>query len=123
MTHILGIHHVQITVPLDDVEKAREFYIDLLGLTEIDKPESLKARGGFWLQVADKQVHIGIESDIDRHASKAHIAYQVADIAYWRQKLTVYGISIGESIPIEGYYRFECRDPFGNRIELIQVIS
>lgn len=123
MTHILGIHHVQITVPPDQVNEARDFYIGVLELTEIEKPESLKTRGGFWLQVGDRQVHVGIQSDIDRHASKAHIAYQVADIDYWRKKLTDFGITIGDSIPIVGYDRFECRDPFGNRLEMIQAIS
>ena len=27
-----------------------------------------------------------------------------------------------ESIPIPGHDRFECRDPFGNRLEFIQAL-
>ncbi len=44
---ILSLHHVQITIPKDTEVAARTFYCDLLGLPEIEKPESLKNRGGF----------------------------------------------------------------------------
>lgn len=121
--NILGIHHVQITIPKDAESTARQFYCDLLGLPEIEKPDSLKNRGGFWLQVGDRQVHIGTENDIDRHATKAHIAYHVDDVSSWHTHLSGNGISIGDSIPIPGHHRFECRDPFGNRIEFIQSIE
>jgi len=30
------------------------------------------------------------------------------------------GIHIGVSVPIPGFARFEFRDPFGNRVEIIQ---
>jgi catechol 2,3-dioxygenase-like lactoylglutathione lyase family enzyme len=74
---IIGIDHVQITVPANAVEDARVFYCGLLGLREIEKPESLRARGGFWLQVGDRQVHVGIEEGVARQATKAHVAYGV----------------------------------------------
>jgi len=51
---IVGIHHVQITVPRGSEAEARQFYCDVLGLREVEKPESLRARGGFWLQVGDR---------------------------------------------------------------------
>jgi catechol 2,3-dioxygenase-like lactoylglutathione lyase family enzyme len=120
---ITGIHHVQITVPKGGEEQARAFYCGVLGLLEIEKPESLKGRGGFWLQVGDRQVHVGTEDGFDRLTTKAHIAYQVDDVAAWRVRLTANGIESDNSIPIPGYDRFEFRDPFGNRVEMIQVIS
>ena len=52
----------------------------VLGLREIEKPDSLKARGGFWLQVGDRDVHVGTEDGFDRLTTKAHIAYEVEDI-------------------------------------------
>ena len=118
---ITGIDHVQITVPADGVEPARAFYCGLLGLREVEKPESLKARGGFWLQVGDRQVHVGIEEGVDRRATKAHIAYAVVGIDDWRDRLAAAGIDLIEGIPIPGYDRFEFRDPFGNRVEFIQA--
>ena len=117
---IVGLHHAQITIPRGAEEQAREFYCGVLGLTEIEKPASLRARGGFWLQVGDREVHVGTEDGVDRHKTKAHLAYQVTDLAGWRKKLAEHGISVLESIPIPGYDRFEFRDPFGNRVEMIE---
>ncbi len=117
---ITGINHVQITVPRQAVEEAREFYCGVLGLPEIEKPDSLKPRGGFWVQVGGAQVHISIEDGVNRLATKAHIAYQVDDIVYWQEHLRAHGVETQESVPIPGCCRFEFRDPFGNRVEIIQ---
>jgi catechol 2,3-dioxygenase-like lactoylglutathione lyase family enzyme len=105
-------------------DAARAFYCDVLSLPEIEKPDSLKGRGGFWLQVGDRQVHVGTEDGFDRLTTKAHIAYQVDDVAAWKERLMQHGIDLGEeSVPIPGYERFEFRDPFGNRLEMIQSIE
>lgn len=117
---ITGIHHVQITVPVGAADEARAFYRDLLGLPEITKPESLRSRGGFWLRVGDRDLHVGVEDGVDRSRSKAHVAYAVDDLEAWRSKLEAAGIAAIESIPIPGFDRFEFRDPFGNRVEMIQ---
>ena len=117
---IRGIDHVQLTIPGGREEKARHFYCHILGLPEIDKPASLLGRGGFWLQVGDRQVHIGVEDGVDRRLTKAHIAYEVTDLFGWKDKLTILGIEVREGIPIPGYDRFEFRDPFGNRVEFME---
>jgi catechol 2,3-dioxygenase-like lactoylglutathione lyase family enzyme len=117
---ILGVDHVQITVAKADVERARAFYCGVLGLVEIEKPDALKSRGGFWLAVGDRQVHVGIEEGVDRAATKAHVAYRVDDVGAWRARLDAAGVEILESVAIPGYERFEFRDPFGNRVEMIR---
>ena len=119
---IKGLHHAQITVPEGAEDQARLFYCGVLGLTEAPKPEALAGRGGFWLEVGSQQVHVGTEAGVDRAATKAHLAYEVSDLAYWRQALEARQISVLESVPLPGYDRFEFRDPFGNRVELIQVL-
>lgn len=119
---IHGIHHVQITIERTDEAVARAFYCGVLGLPEVEKPDSLKGRGGFWVQVGDRQLHVGVEDGIDRARTKAHVAYQVDDLAAWRERLTAAGIPALESVPIPGYDRFECRDPFGNRMEFIRPL-
>ena len=117
------LHHVQITIPSDGEAQARDFYVGILGLSEIEKPDSLKARGGFWLELGGMQIHVGIEDDVDRYQLKSHLAYQVDDLEHWRMVIIKQGLPILESIPISGYDRFECRDPFGNRVEFIQPID
>ncbi|MGB8343525.1 MAG: VOC family protein [Ktedonobacteraceae bacterium] len=121
--HITGLHHAQITIPKGSEEQGRQFYCGLLGLPEIAKPASLEGRGGFWLQVGDRQVHVGTENGVERGATKAHLAYAVDDVGAWRTLLEEHGITILDGVPIPGYERFEFRDPFGNRIEFIQPLS
>ncbi|WP_079708841.1 VOC family protein [Paraliobacillus ryukyuensis] len=119
---IQGLHHVQITIPKGTEAEGRSFYCDLLGLKEIEKPDILKGRGGFWVQVGDVDLHIGTEDGFDRLSTKSHVAYQVSDISYWRNRLQEHGIEVIESIPLPNYDRFEFRDPFGNRVEIIQAL-
>lgn len=120
MPRIIRLHHAQITIPRGSEDAARDFYVGMLGLTEIPKPDNLRQRGGLWLAVGDLQLHIGVEDGIDRSATKAHLAWQVDDLNGWRERLNRHGIVIAESVPIPGFERYEFRDPFGNRIELIQ---
>ena len=116
---IQSINHIQITVSAADEAAARAFYCEVLNLPETEKPDSLKGRGGFWVQVGDRQLHVGIEEGVERNRTKAHVAYQVDDLAAWRERLAAAGIVALESVPIPGYDRFECRDPFGNRVAFI----
>src|SRR5579883_3420881 len=120
---ILRLHHAQITIPKGAEEEARQFYCGVLALPEIEKPDALQGRGGFWLQVGDRQVHVGSEDGVERKASKAHLAYQVEDVAAWRSYLEQHGVVVLESVPIPGFERFEARDPFGNRFEFIQPLA
>ena len=91
---ITGIDHVQITIPPGKEEAARAFYCQMLGLPEIAKPDSLKPRGGFWLQVCDQQMHVGLEENVERHRTKAHVAYAVSDLQVWRTALAAQAIEI-----------------------------
>lgn len=122
MPTINGLHHAQISIPKGAEEAGKAFYCGVLGLLEIEKPTALQQRGGFWLQVGDRQVHVGTEDGVDHHATKAHLAYVVDNIDDWRATLEKHGIKIIEAVPIPGHKRFEFRDPFGNRVELTQLI-
>ena len=118
---ILGIHHVQISIPKDAEEQGIDFYCGILGFTRLEKPDSLKGRGGFWLKVGQHEVHVGTENGVNRFNTKAHLAYQVEDLSNWKKTLELHDIKIITGIPIPGFKRFEFRDPFGNRVEMIQA--
>ena len=45
---ILDFDHVNLAMPKGEEDKARAFYADVLGLSELKKPESLQGRGGCW---------------------------------------------------------------------------
>lgn len=122
MPTVRRLHHAQITVPRGAQTAARAFYCGVLGLKEIPKPASLAGRGGFWISLGDVEIHVATEEGVERSRTKTHLAYEVDDVAGWEKVLRGHGIEIGESVPIPGYARFEFRDPFGNRVELIQPL-
>jgi len=120
---IVAIAHAQIMIPPGAEPEARRFYVSLLGMTEIAKPEPLRARGGLWLQAGDQQLHIGVESPgVDRTATRAHVAYEVTRLDAIRARLERAGVTILDGDPIPGLRRFELRDPFGNRVELLERV-
>jgi hypothetical protein len=118
---IQDVHHAQITIPIGKESVARKYYCTLLGIEEIPKPESLISRGGFWLQVGSFQIHVGLEDGFDRRSTKAHIAYRVSSLDEMRDKLTANGFEVIGGIPVPGMARIESRDPFGNRIEFLEL--
>ena len=119
---IRGLHHAQITIPVGAEDEARRFFCDRLGLRELPKPPVLAVRGGFWLDLGAAQVHVGIEDGVDRRRTKAHVAFEVDDLAATRALIASLGLEMQEGEPIPGLSRFECRDPFGNRLEFVQRV-
>jgi catechol 2,3-dioxygenase-like lactoylglutathione lyase family enzyme len=117
---ILRLHHAQMTIPSGAENVARGFYSEFLGLREVEKPEGLKANGGLWMQLGDLQIHFGIQDEVDRKASRVHLAFEVDDLLTLRRRLEERGFKISVGKPLPGYDRFETRDPFGNRIEFLE---
>jgi catechol 2,3-dioxygenase-like lactoylglutathione lyase family enzyme len=117
---VTRLHHVQVSVPRNSEDAVRAFYCGLLGLTEVVKPEALRARGGLWLAIDGRPaLHFGVEDVADRRASKRHVALEVDDLDAVRARLERAGFGTDDGIQIPGWRRFECRDPFGNRLELL----
>lgn len=116
-----AIDHVQITIPKGAEDRARKFYGGVLGLEEIEKPDSLKASGGVWFKVAGAELHLGVEESST--ITKAHPAFTAQNINAVKVHLIQNGVDIKEETPIPGRKRFSFRDPFGNRIELLEYIE
>jgi catechol 2,3-dioxygenase-like lactoylglutathione lyase family enzyme len=112
------LHHVQLCVPFGVVDRARAFYCDILGLKEIPKPAPSVGKGGFWVQIADVELHIGVENVPG--VSKRHPAFIVKDLEAARAYLVGIGLRIQEDSAIPGRKRFSFFDPWNNRIELMQ---
>jgi len=112
---------VQLAAPPGCEPEARRFFGDLLGLEELEKPESLRSRGGAWFAVGDGgQLHIGIE-DPFAPAQKAHPAFRLSaegleDLA---KRLEAAGERVEWDDSLPGVRRFYTADPWGNRLELV----
>ena len=120
---ILSIDHVQLAMPAGEEEKARAFFINLLGFREIPKPAELAKRGGVWFEAGNVQLPLGVEADF-RPARKAHPAFIVDDLDGLISKVQSAGFEADTSQPpLDGYKRSHVFDPFGNRIELMQKVK
>ena len=60
-------------IPPGGEPAARTFYGEVLGLTELPKPEALRGRGGLWFQAGPVQLHLGVEPDFSE-ASLENVA-------------------------------------------------
>ena len=114
-----GIDHVQVAAPRGSEELAKKFYVGVLGFEQIEKPETLRGRGGIWLMVGSQQLHIGVE-DSFVPARKAHPAFAVRSLDDLMIRLTEHGFSFQEDHEIAGVRRVFIFDPFGNRIECVE---
>jgi catechol 2,3-dioxygenase-like lactoylglutathione lyase family enzyme len=114
------LDHVLLAMPAGRESDARKFYQGILGIPETAKPEKLAARGGCWFEDGELKVHLGVEKDFVP-ARKAHPAFLVDDLAGLEFKLRASGYPVAHDEPLDGYIRIFVDDPFGNRIELMQV--
>lgn len=117
---VLRIDHVQLAMPKGSEDQARSFYRDMLGMKEIPKPEPLAGRGGCWFASGEAQVHLGIEEDF-RPAKKAHPALVVEGLNEILAKCERAGVASKMDAEIDGRRRVHVFDPFGNRLELIEM--
>jgi catechol 2,3-dioxygenase-like lactoylglutathione lyase family enzyme len=117
---VARIDHLQIAAPEGCESAARDFYGSILGMKEIEKPPVLRARGGCWFECGSQQVHIGVERNF-RPARKAHPAFAVLRLEQLRETLNARGVTILEDDDLPGTRRFYAEDPWGNRIEFVEI--
>ena len=113
------IHHVQLAIPADGEEQCRAFWAGVLGMTELEKPPVLAARGGCWFRAGGLEVHLGVESDF-LPAAKAHPGIVVDDLKGLAQRLNAAPAPVIWDDSFPGFDRFYSSDPFGNRLEFLQ---
>ena len=119
---ILSINHIQLVAEKDLVLKLRDFYCDVVGLSEGFRPAL--ERFGFWLYIEDKDVlHLITPKEGDgrspQKSSFDHVAFKTTNYLEVLKKLKLLNISFEEK-PIPGMvaHQIFLRDPAGNRVEL-----
>ncbi|QIG48344.1 glyoxalase [Nordella sp. HKS 07] len=117
---LVQLDHIQLAMPKGGEELGRRFYCELLGLAEVEKPDNLRARGGCWFEKDAIKVHLGVEVDF-RPARKAHPAFLVEGLEALVTRLAQAGVTAKRDEPLAGYDRVYVDDPFGNRIELMEL--
>lgn len=128
----MRLHHVQVACPPGAEDEARRFYADGLGLTEVEKPPELQARGGAWFRArgpggaVTAEVHVGVEHPFVP-ARKAHPAFVLDDVATLeavgrRLRSLGYAVDEGQRRTFPGHERFHTADGHGNRVELLAPV-
>lgn len=117
---LLALHHVQLAMPEGGEAAARAFYGSLLDLPEVPKPAALQGRGGVWFERGNLRLHLGVEAPFVP-ARKAHPAFAVQGLAALASRLHEAGHPPRAEIDLPGMARLYVDDPFGNRLELLEL--
>ena len=115
------LNHVHISVPAERLEEAHTFYADIIGLPQVLRPDEVFDAPGYWFALTDIELHIGVEPAMPR--SIRHYAFEVDDLSAAKVHLQNNGVELMEEPVIPGRERFSFVDPFGNRVELLQLLS
>jgi len=118
---ILALAHVSLLVR--DLDRARVFYEDLLGLQANPARPEL-GFPGIWYRIGAAEIHLLCLPNPDpvvgrpEHGGRdRHVAFQVNDLAPFRARLDAAGLPY--SLSRSGRAALFCRDPEGNAVELI----
>lgn len=123
MLEITGLSHGSF--PVRDIEVAKKFYGQVLGLKEAPRPDFNFP--GAWYQVGDRQLHL-IQNDrlperVDDgkkpYPMNTHIALDVADVSAAKAALDEAGLTYRESAGPGPMWQLFVHDPDGNIIELL----
>jgi glyoxylase I family protein len=125
---VQGIDHVTIVVK--DLERSRAFYHDLLGMTEIVRPDF--GFPGYWFSAGNTQVHLildhdgcsvpggGIDPDRVGAGLTHHFAFEVNDAGAAAKILESAGVRIqgGPAVRPDGFIQVWFYDPDGHCVEV-----
>ena len=120
---VQGLLHINICVPLSQLAACRDFYCNVLGLTEGPRPPFTST--GFWLYAGDSPIVHLVASSTPRielhagHPSLNHIAFGCLELCSTLQRLKTNGIGYSISkVPVLNLTQVNLTDPAGVGIEL-----
>lgn len=115
----MRVHHVNVVVPPGGTTAVIPFYVDVLGLRQVDKPKEGVAQSGAWFDIDDKsQVHVSEREGVVHPQS--HFGLVVDDFDAVLSRIRDSGASWEDQPDIFGGRRGFTRDPAGNRIEILE---
>lgn len=116
-----SLDHVQLGMPPGEEGRARAFYVDIVGMTEIPKPaDGAAGAGGCWFVSGPVHLHLGVDPEF-QPAKRAHPAIVVPSLAELEGRLHPAGYPTTAGGRIPGRERVFSNDCFGNRIEWIEL--
>ena len=120
----MRLHHVQLAIPAGGEPEARRFWVDGVGLPEVDKPEPLRGRGGLWLRLGRRSR--STSASRSRSARRARptprccsTTVATLDATAARLEALGYDVDRRERDTFPGHVRVHVSDGHGNRVELL----
>ena len=110
-------HHLYLIAPGATPAEVRAFYVELLGLRELQKPQSLAETPVLWFDAGAIIFHIGYPST--GAVGDGHTALAVESVEAARTRLLDLGVAVDDNVIPMGYPRFYVRDPWGNQFEVL----
>jgi catechol 2,3-dioxygenase-like lactoylglutathione lyase family enzyme len=115
------IDHINIAAPSELLEEVKDFYCDVLGLTEGFRPNF--SRDGYWLYSGEKAlVHLIVSSGHHENEKQGyfdHFALRTTGLAKVLGRLDRFRIEYRTSHIAEiGLTQIFCKDPSGTGVEL-----
>lgn len=125
--NVQSLDHVTIVVT--DLAATRKFYVDILGMREVERPQFQFV--GQWFQAGATQIHTILEAEgtgragtaVERNTRGHHFAFLVEDAAAAYQKIQELGLSVvspPRTRP-DGAVQVFVQDPDGHLVELCSV--
>lgn len=125
---VKGIDHVTLVV--EDLERSRKFYCDLLGMECVQRPGF--EFPGMWFQAGDTQIHLILKhegsapagfpapDEYSRPGRTFHYAFEVADGEAATECLREHGVPLkgNPRMRPDGCFQVFCNDPDGHIVEL-----
>jgi catechol 2,3-dioxygenase-like lactoylglutathione lyase family enzyme len=121
-----------ITLIVSDLDATREFYVNMLGMTESPRPDF--DFPGAWFQVGSVQIHATVEGELagmagwgDRKVKSIsrghHFAFEVKDFPRAIHRLEELGVKIGDGPKQrpDGAFQVYFYDPDGHLVELFSA--
>jgi catechol 2,3-dioxygenase-like lactoylglutathione lyase family enzyme len=122
----IRLQHVGATFPPGSEGEIRSFYRDVVGLEEIEVPDSVADRGWIWFGTRDVGIELHfIPSELPPDPQRRHhFCLQVEHLGELRARLEREGAEIREAGGrIPGRERLFTRDPVGNLVELLEMTA
>jgi catechol 2,3-dioxygenase-like lactoylglutathione lyase family enzyme len=127
----MKLDHAALLV--SDPERSRAFYVGVLGLEEVPRPETFEFPG-LWLQIGDQQLHLIREAEDGRAREDysagelaggftSHFAIEVDDLRATIAAVSATGgeLAGGPRPRGDGVMQAYISDPDGHVVELMQV--
>ena len=124
MTLVRRLQHTSAGIAAGCEAEARAFHGGALGLAEKPRPVGLKDNPVIWFDAGDDEHEIHLLATPQYVAPAGnHRCLEVDDLGAMRDRLRQHGVPILEVQEIDHRPRFVVHDPFGNGIELTQILG